>query len=207
MEAFREKSDVFGGINLDNKTHNINLIFSERQLAKYDEIPLQKDSMFENLAIVRDPRQFLRCAYLSEFMSSLNNHLHDDSKPIGDERQRAIFKVFTIVTLRQILVPLVESIHTPDNKDGQYLSMSIVLNGVTKVIDQHIKQLGEENKKENQKLERVITSNKNTVCEFLTEFLAYIAGQGEILQKNYKQEITSMFNEDKFFLLHERMLR
>jgi hypothetical protein len=85
--------------------------------------------------------------------------------------------------------------------------MSIVLNGVTKVIDQHIKQLGEENKKENQKLERVITSNKNTVCEFLTEFLAYIAGQGEILQKNYKQEITSMFNEDKFFLLHERMLR
>lgn len=202
VEAWREKSEVFGGIMIKNRdTKNANLAFNDRMLNKYDEIPLQKDSMFESLAIVRDAHQFLRCAHLSEFMSSLNNHLHDDSRPLNDERQRTIFKVFTIVTLRQIMVPLVESIHSPDNKDQQYISMTIVLNGVAKVLDQHIKSLGESNEK------HVVASNRNTVCEFLTEFVAFIAGQGDILQKNYKQEITNMFNEDKFFFLHERMLR
>ena len=80
--------------------------------------------------------------------------------------------------------------------------MSIVFNGVTKVLDTHIKQLGDDKLHKDQSI-----IQKNTVAEFLTEFLAFIAGQSEILQKNYKTEITTMFNEEKFFLLHERMLR
>ena len=101
IEKSQEKSEVLNGFNLGNREYqDKNLAFNERQLSKYDEIPLQKDSMFETLAIVRDPKQFFRCAYLSEFMANLNNHLHDDPKPLSDERQRAIFKVFTIVTLR-----------------------------------------------------------------------------------------------------------
>jgi hypothetical protein len=125
IEEFRgseadEKKKVRGGKTVANAStrENVNLIFPKWQLDKFDEIPLQKESMFESLAIVRDPTQVLRCAHLSEFMEGLNKYLHDDQIALDDNRQRAIFKVMMIVTLRQNLVPLVENIHPVDNKDG-----------------------------------------------------------------------------------------
>ena len=104
------------------------------------------------------------------------------------------------------MVNLVESIHNIDSKDGQYKSMSIVLDGVAKVIQSHIKCLKSAKEKSSDKGGK---KHSDAVCEFLTEFLAYMASNKEcsILQKNYKVEVNSMFNEENFFLLHERMLR
>jgi hypothetical protein len=39
-------------------------------------------------------------------MNILIRYFHDESRRIPKVEQQAIFKVFTIVTLRQILVPL-----------------------------------------------------------------------------------------------------
>jgi hypothetical protein len=109
--------------------------------------------------------------------------------------------LFTIVTVRQILVPLTESLHISQQdttKDNQYVSMSIVLNGSIKVIHDTIKDKANINN---------MSVFEKTINEFLTELLAYIASQNTILQKNYKQEINDMFNEENFFKLDERILR
>ena len=141
----------------------------------------------------------LRSGYMCVFMENLNRYLHNDDYMLDDPRQRTIFKVMTIVTLRQILVPLVDSIHSAEAKDAICMSMSIVLNGTTKVLDQFIKNQGQEKDSQAQRSACVI--------EFITEFLAYFAGKSEILQKNYNPQVTAMFNDEKFFNLHERMLR
>lgn len=77
--------------------------------------------------------------------------------------------------------------------------MSIVVNGVTKVIDNHIKSLDVTENKE--------AKGTRVVTEFLTEFMANLADEDKVLQQRYKAEITTMFNEEKFFLLHERILK
>jgi hypothetical protein len=79
--------------------------------------------------------------------------------------------------------------------------MSIVVNGATKVIESHIKCLGLDSNETKE------ARQTRTVTEFLTEFLANLADEDQVLQKNYKTEITSMFNEEKFFFLHERILK
>jgi hypothetical protein len=68
-------------------------------------------------------------------------------------------------------VKLVESIHSAENKDSQYVSMSIVVNGATKVIESHIKCLGLDSKETKE------ASQTRTVTEFLTEFLANLADE------------------------------
>lgn len=157
--------------------------------------------MFEQLKIVRDPAEIYKSNHMSEFMNILVRYFHDESQKIPKSEQQAIFKLFTIVTIRQILVPLTESLHISQQdstKDKQYVSMSIVLNGSIKVIHNTIK-------------DKAIINNmsvfEKTINEFLTELLAYIASQNTILQKNYKQEINDMFNEENFFKLDERILR
>lgn len=107
--------------------------------------------------------------------------------------------MFTIVTLRQLLVRLSESIHSAEGKDGQYLSMSIVVNSVVKVIESHIKSLDSSNHERGK--------STRTVTEFLTEFLANLAEDNDVLQKQYKPEITSMFYQENFFLMNERILK
>ena len=159
---------------------------------------MQKKSMFEKYVILRDPEQIYKCSYMSDFMKNLNDILHDGVKT-DDQKQREIFKVFVIVTLRQIFVKLVQSIHLAESQDSQYGSMSIVVNGVTKVIDNHIKSLDVTENKE--------AKGTRVVTEFLTEFMANLADEDKVLQQRYKAEITTMFNEEKFFLLHERILK
>ena len=108
-------------------------------------------------------------------MKNLNDCLHNDHIRLNNDQQREIFKVFTIVTLRQLLVRLSESIHSAEGKDGQYLSMSIVVNSVVKVIEQHIKSLDSTNHERGK--------STRTVTEFLTEFLANLAEDNDVLQK------------------------
>lgn len=138
---------------------------------------------------------------MSEFMNILIRYFHDEKQQMPPLEQQAIFKVFAIVTLRQILIPLTESLHISQQdatKDSQYVSMSIVLNGAIKVVHETIKQL---------KAISNLSVFDRTINEFLTELLAYTAGQNTILQKNYKQEVNDMFNEENFFKLDERILR
>ena len=73
--------------------------------------------MFEKYVILRDPEQIYKCSYMSDFMKNLNDILHDGVKT-DDQKQREIFKVFVIVTLRQIFVKLVQSIHLAESQDS-----------------------------------------------------------------------------------------
>ena len=58
------------------KDVNVNLTFTAQQLAQMSEIPLQKDSMFEDMPIVRDPDTIDQCGDLSNFMLKVNQYLH-----------------------------------------------------------------------------------------------------------------------------------
>lgn len=52
------------------------------------------------MVIVRKPEVMYKCSYMSEFMKNLNEVLHDKSIRVDDIKQREIFKIFTVITLR-----------------------------------------------------------------------------------------------------------
>jgi hypothetical protein len=77
--SLNDRNNTFVGLETrgDKQGQNANLSFRPQQLAQYDEIPLQKKSMFEKMVIVRDPDQFFKCSYMSDFMKVLNDILQD----------------------------------------------------------------------------------------------------------------------------------
>lgn len=79
--SLNDRNNTFVGYKTrgDTQGQNANLSFRPQQLIQYDEIPLQKKSMFEKMVIVRDPDQFFKCSYMSEFMKNLNDILQDGS--------------------------------------------------------------------------------------------------------------------------------
>lgn len=108
---------------------------------------MQKDSIFLSISIICDSKAIQESSYFSDFLLRLNKILHDDNEKVDEEIQREIFKVMVVVTLRQIILPLTKSFHVEDHHEGQYASMSIVANGVTKVVENHIKSLGNNDEK------------------------------------------------------------
>jgi hypothetical protein len=155
--------------NFNAVNKNLEFVFTD-DLKKLDELVIPKGSMFEQLKIVRYPNEIYKQNHMSEFMNILIRYFHDQDQKIPKAQQEAIFKVFTIVTLRQILVPLTESLHISQQdsaKDSQFVSMSIVLNGTIKVMHDTIKDIFKKN----------MNVFDKTIMEFQTELLAYIAGQ------------------------------
>jgi len=60
----------------DEGDQDVNLVFSSRQLDKFDEIPHQKDSMFLNFDIVRSIKELESNGDMAMFMQRLNKFLH-----------------------------------------------------------------------------------------------------------------------------------
>ena len=101
-----------------------------------EEIPLQKESMFTEMPVVRDPQSIYACGDMSDFMKDLNMYLHAEDVIPDEEKQKDIFKAFVTVTLRQNLVHLSTKIHSGnDEKDGRVQSESIVVQALLKVLE------------------------------------------------------------------------
>ena len=108
--------------------------------------------------------------------------------------------MMTIITLRQILVRLTMSVYSNEETEKTNASLTVTVAAVMKILDQYIKAIPNVKDVEQQKRAQI-------QGELLTEFLAGLATETQILQKSYKKEITEMFNSDNFFLLSERTLR
>jgi len=57
---------------------NANLTFPRSQLDAIDDIPLQKQSMFEKMDVVQDITQIHACGDMSDFMYKVNDFLHSE---------------------------------------------------------------------------------------------------------------------------------
>ena len=97
---------------------------------------MQKESMFTEMPVVRDPQSIYACGDMSDFMKDLNMYLHAEDVIPDEEKQKDIFKAFVTVTLRQNLVHLSTKIHSGnDEKDGRVQSESIVVQALVKVLE------------------------------------------------------------------------
>lgn len=158
---------------------------------------MQKESMFIEMPVVRDPQSIYACGDMSDFMKELNQFLHAEDAIPDEEKQKDIFKAFVTVTLRQNLVHLSTKIHSGnDEKDGRVQSESIVVQALLKVLEGQIKGVEKEYKPEVQ-----------VYSEFLTDLVACLAHESETLYKMFKGEVTQLFFLDSFFLMSERTLR
>jgi hypothetical protein len=64
-----------------------------------------------------------------------------------------VFKFFNVLTLKQILFPLIQSIYQTEETDKSSLSLSIIVDSVMKILGIQIKQViedkGEEHRTKN----------------------------------------------------------
>ena len=63
---------------MQERKTNPNLTFPRSQLDAIDDIPLQKQSMFEKMEVVQDMKQIHACGDMSVFMGELNDFLHEN---------------------------------------------------------------------------------------------------------------------------------
>ena len=176
---------------------NPNLTFPRSQLDAFDEIPLQKGSMFAEMPVVRDPREIYACGDMTDFMRELNRYLHVEDDIPDEAKQKDIFKALVTVTLRQNLTQLSAKIHpAADEKDGRVQSESIIVQALMKVLDSQIRGV-----------EKAYKPEVQVYAEFLTDLLACLANESATLDKQFKGEVTQLFYQDSFFLMSERTLR
>ena len=102
--------------------------------------------------------------------------------------------------MKQILFPLIQSIYQTEETDKSSLSLSIIVDSVMKILGIQIKQVIEDKGEEHR------TKNK-IQSEVFSDFLAGLTHKNTILQKQYKFEITAIFNSENFFMLSKRTLR
>ena len=152
---------------------NPNLTFARSQLDAVDEIPLQKESMFAEMPVVRDPLEIYACGDMTDFMRELNHFLHAEDETPDEHKQKDIFKAFVTVTLRQNLTQLSTKIHSgADEKDGRVQSESIIVQALMKVLDGQIRGV-----------HKGYDPAVQVYAEFLTDLLACLADESETLYK------------------------
>lgn len=197
------RSQFGGGTHVSHRARdrnvNPNLTFSRGQLDAHEELAIQKDSMFLEMPVVRDPAEIYRCGDMSDFMQELNHYLHVEDDVPDEHKQQDIFKALVTVTLRQNLSSLCTKIHglNEAEKDGRVQSESIIVAALVKVLDSQIRGV-----------EKHYEPAVQVYAEFLTDLLACLAqGQSETLHKQFKGELTALFHQGSFFLMSERTLR
>lgn len=106
--------------------------------------------------------------------------------------QNEIYKFFIVITLRNTLVKLVQSINSVEENDKTNQSLSIIVSSVLKALTYHFTSSVTPNCRQN---------------EMLTDFLATLAtNTNNFLQMQYKNDISLLFYNEKFFSMSERSL-
>jgi len=102
------------------------------------------------------------------------------------------FKFFTIITLKSILYPMVQSILVHNNHEKITSALSIIVGVIMQILN---------GKSKGEKEDPVIR-------ETVTDFLASLMDKAnQLLVKPYKKEITELFFSDNFFSMNRRTLR
>ena len=68
-------------------------------------------------------------------MRQLNLSLHDESMTPKPIQQQEIYKMMTIITLRQILVRLTMSVFSNEDTDKSNASLTIIVAAVMRILD------------------------------------------------------------------------
>lgn len=190
----RQKTDKIAMMQTVNTRIRNHLEFDQRTLSMFEELPLQKDSIFREMPQLRqgdlpeDP--------VGQFLAQLNLFLQQSEANILPQVQNEFFKCFTLLTLRQLLVPLSLSIYSPEETDKINLAQSVIVNAVMKILDTQLRNIDK-------------SKTPSVQADFMTDFLVTLAQNREncLLQKLYKAEIIQMFNSDNFFLMSESTLK
>lgn len=179
---------------------NSHLTFSRQEIEAFDQLPQQKDSIFHKFEVCQSYESQEEQYEIASFLRELNTYLHVSDRNIDKKPLNEYFKFFVATTLRQILVRLASSIYTAEQTDKQNLTLGIVVNAVLTILDDQLKKTGDSKKDDQHNF-------KEVQSEVLTEFMAGLANENQILQKSYKKEIMDMFYQDNFFGMSERTLR
>jgi len=75
------------------------------------------------------------------FLRQLNLFIHDESVKPKPIQQHEIYKMMTIITLRQILVRLTMSVYSNEETEKTNASLTITVAAVMKILDQYIKAI------------------------------------------------------------------
>ena len=102
------------------------------------------------------------------------------------------FKFFTIITLKSVLYPMVQSILVHNNHDKITQALSIIVGVVLQI-------LGSKQKAE---------KDDAVIRELMTDFFSALMDKAnQLLVKPYKREISDIFFSDNFFMMSRRTLR
>ena len=106
---------------------NENLIFTKTELDSHEDIPCLRGSMFDGQSFIKYNVDTPGQNDMHKFMGSLNQFIHSGgAQRPSEEQQRDINKIFTIVTLRQILTKLTLNVHL-NSDDGRFHAEQIVV--------------------------------------------------------------------------------
>ena len=99
---------------------NENLAFTKTEMETNDAIPCLRGNMFEGQSFVKYGTDAAGANETHKFMTVLNQYMHNGgSLRPPEDLQRDINKIFTVVTLRQILSKLTLNVHL-NSDDGRY---------------------------------------------------------------------------------------
>lgn len=108
-----EKVEEFGSSGIS---------FSDIQLELFKEIPLNKESIISEMEILRnkDAQKIKNYDLVDKYLENLNIQIRTDSK-LNDYELWYNYKIFTLITLRQISIKLVKAVHNDTDKETSAL--------------------------------------------------------------------------------------
>ena len=128
-------------------------------------------------------------------MTVLNQYIHSGGgqRP-SEDLQRDINKIFTVVTLRQILSKLTLNVHL-NSDEGRYHAEQIIVKPGLEVLKTQISDV-----------KNLHVPAVRVYSEFLAELMASLA-EDQHFCKKYRVDIQNIFYHENFFLMSERTLR
>ena len=121
---------------------------------------------------------------ISQLMIDLSEYINKDDQECPGFLLNQYFKFFTIITLKSILYPMVQSIVGHTNHDKITTSLSIIVNVVLQIL----------NKRDEKDKQQIV------IRETVTDFFATLMDKAnQLLVKPYKREINELFYSDNFF--------
>jgi len=144
---------------------NENLIFSKAEVDSHErEIPCMRGSMFEGQSFVNFTVEVPGQHDTHKFMVALNGYIHNGgAQRPPEDTQRDINKVWTVVTLRQILSKLALNVHM-SNDDSRYHAEQIIVKPGLDVLKQQISDV-----------KNLYLPSVRVYSEFLAELMANLA--------------------------------
>jgi hypothetical protein len=160
----------------------------------------QNSSIFKNLAILMKEKDALPEEFRgqSDFMEKIKFALRGETNP---EDMLMQTKFYTVITLKQILCPLLTNLVGANDLEKTSKLMQVIFNTIIQILQN------------DKKAEKQSGKNEETVVmmEFITEYFASTVERSHSIDaeliKPYRRDIIDLFNNDNFFQVSMLNLR